>query len=417
MGARIRRRSGWLGTLVAAVCLIASTPASGYLLNSAEATQALNLQRETNGLPGGITDRPEWDEACAAHLNWLALNPSAWTTNPHVEIPGTPGYTEAGAWAGLHSVLLGQLVLLSESPGWYDGWEEAPYHLLHLLDPSLTEIGYMPNCVALGALNRPAPTTTQILTYPGNETDFVRAWEKAEEWPDTPAARAGLPEGTITGPYILVYAWGPPGNGEITAATLRGPTGPVEVRTISEPGLGGFLVPPVPLTVGATYAATVTYTPASIEAGGSGGPPITHEWSFTAARPGRVVEDPILGPPAAPPTSTSQPIAGSSTPRPSLHIHILRISRDMRHGTATITLHLNTTAPGAARLWGKGIRSVYGRFSGATSIKLKVIPTGEVAHMLRRGGKGRVRVHITIEQAGYAETTISRIVSLALSGP
>lgn len=280
MGANhhIRRTAGWLGTLVTSACLIASTPASAYLLNSAEATQALNLQREANGIPAGITDRPEWDEACTAHLNWLTLNPSAWQTNPHVEIPGTPGYTEAGAWAGLNSDLLGQFALIPESPGWYDGWEEAPYHLWHILTPALSEIGYVPNCIVVGGTNRPAPATPQILTYPGNNTDFARAREKAEEWPGTPAPRAELPEGGITGPYLFVYAWGATGNGEITGATLTGPSGPVEVRTVSEPGSGGFLIPPAPLTVGTTYTASVTYTPATVEAGGSGGPPLIHEW-------------------------------------------------------------------------------------------------------------------------------------------
>jgi hypothetical protein len=71
--------------VLAVACLVLRgtwpSPAYAYLLNSAEATQALNLQRETNGIPAGITDRAEWDGACAAHLHWLDLNPSAWDSN------------------------------------------------------------------------------------------------------------------------------------------------------------------------------------------------------------------------------------------------------------------------------------------------------------------------------------------------
>jgi len=415
VGVHVRRRAGWLVPLIAVVCLVPSGSAGAYAKNAAEAIEGLNRQREASGIPAGITDRPEWNEACAAHLNWMALNLPASNSNPHDEIPGTPGYTEAGAWAGLNADLLGQLGLPSEGSGWYDGYEEAPYHLFPLLAPSLTEIGYVPNCVVVhGGTLRPEPATPQILTYPGNHTDFVLAWEKAEEWPDTPASRAGLPEGKITGPYILVYTWGA-GLGQITSATLSGPDGPVEVRIVSEPGAGGFLIPPAPLTVGATYTTTVTYAPASLEAGGSGSPPITHEWSFTVAHPGRVVEGPIIGPPTS-------PIAKAETPTPpstptQLHpllARIARVARNTKRGSAMITVLLPARGPGIARLWGSGVRTVREHFAAATAIKLSVTPTREMLKTLHRVGHTPVHLHVVLAQRGYASTTISRMVILIL---
>ena len=400
--------------MIATASLVSCTAASSYELSAAEATQALNLQRETNGIPAGIADRLAWDEGCAAHLNWLRLNPSAYESNPHIETPGTPGYSEAGAWAGEHAGLLGQLALSSTGTAWYDGFEEAPYHLFPLLAPSLTEIGYVPNCIVdTGGPARPVPLTPQILTYPGNGTNFIEAWEKAEESPHTPAPLAGLPENRITGPYLVVYAWGA-GTGELTGATLRGPAGPVEVRTVSAEE-GGFVIPPAPLTVGATYTATATYTPASVADGGSSAPPIDHEWSFTVARPGRLVEGLVIGTKPLPvvsgtPLPTSHPKPVFSSP---VVVRIVRVALNRRFGTAVLYIRLSSAEPGTVTLTGRGIKTVRKWIPRSAAIKMSVTPTPILTRRLRHNGKATVRVQLAVAQ-GAPSGTSTRTVLLTL---
>ncbi|HYB24625.1 MAG TPA: hypothetical protein VED41_12555, partial [Solirubrobacteraceae bacterium] len=132
---------------------------------SAEAVAWLNAQRVANGLPSGIVDEPSWDVACEHHVNWLHLNPDRATAEEqHDEVPGTPGYTTDGAWAGEHSVLDATFSALtsvgaerepdySAYPwGALDGWEWAPLHLMQLLNPALDVTGFYPGCmVTLGA--------------------------------------------------------------------------------------------------------------------------------------------------------------------------------------------------------------------------------------------------------------------------
>jgi hypothetical protein len=206
---------------------------------------------------------------------WWAKNPRA--ANPHVETPGTPGYSTLGAFAGANAVLAQgtDWTRSNEFPwGASDPWESAPIHLMQLLGPEPSVSGFAPTCmITIGGYERSPPSEPEMLSYPGNGTSFVQPSERAEEWPFTPARFVWLPQGGTTGPYLFVLGWDT-GAGRITSATLTGPTGPVQVRTVDDFTTstlgdlgaylppGGMLIPVQPLKRDASYTATVTFAPA-----------------------------------------------------------------------------------------------------------------------------------------------------------
>jgi hypothetical protein len=280
---------------VAAVLALAAAPAAhAQATDSASSAQAitwLNAQRAANGIPAGITDNPAWDQGCADHIKWREQNPNA--PNPHIETPETPGYTEDGAFAGAHAVLGGTWSASTQYPwGAANPWETAPGHLMQLLGADLAVTGYAPGCMITWAgYQRAGTTSPRLFTYPGNGTDFISGQELAAEWPATPGSLVGIPQGTITGPYLFVLGYGT-GFGALTSASLSGPTGPLAVVTtdnIVDPGYeppGGTLIPIAPLTPGATYTASATFTPHTrdyFEENGGPSAPQAVIWSFTVA--------------------------------------------------------------------------------------------------------------------------------------
>jgi hypothetical protein len=277
---------------------------------SAQAIAWLNAQRADNGSPAGITDEPQWDVGCAHHVAWDRRNPHA--ANPHIEEPGTPGYSEDGAWAGAHSVLGGSFEPSTRFPwGAANGWEMAPIHLMQMLAPALSISGFSPGCmVTIGGWQRSAPPVPQLFTYPGNESSFIYPAEEARESPFTPAAFVGLKEGTITGPYLYVLGWGTGvGPGTITGASLTGPEGPVAIATVDNSTSGpsgdlgsylppgGMIIPVHRLAGGATYTATATFAPNE-----GAGPPISECESSAGSTTCRTAEPP----PASPLTASWQ---------------------------------------------------------------------------------------------------------------
>jgi hypothetical protein len=78
---------------------------------------------------------------CRAHAEYLAKHPdqaAAWP-DAHEEWPDREGFSPAGSWAGLHSVIAPG----SRSPrDAVDGWMATFYHRLPLIDPGLVRIGW-----------------------------------------------------------------------------------------------------------------------------------------------------------------------------------------------------------------------------------------------------------------------------------
>jgi hypothetical protein len=265
----------------------------------AEAIARLNAQRAANGIPAGIVENAALSQGCAHHNDYIRANGGQLT---HQEDPSRPGYTDDGAYAGLHSVLA--------SGGSWNGanpWESAPIHLSQLLAPRLDvtgvdDSGGLTCAQTLASRNRPAPAAPVTYTYPGNGTT-IYASEIAFESPTTPGALVGIPEGASTGPYLYVLfdgPWSEFADAHLTAAALRGPGGPVVLKVVdnSTPGLegylppGGMLIPRVPLLADTSYTASVTGTVTDRNGGATFGP-VSYRWTFRT-RPAAVCRVPAL---------------------------------------------------------------------------------------------------------------------------
>jgi uncharacterized protein YkwD len=262
-------------------------PAGIAASNSERDLGYLNAERARWGLPAGLTLDGAWSQACAAHDVYLADN----NRLEHPEDPSLPGASPAGAWAGLHSILASGSDWTAEG----NPWEDAPIHLNQLYTPDLDVVGIdksRDTCTTtwpgMGAPLQPGGT---IITYPGNGTSGFPPSELAAESPFVPGKLVGLPEGTIAGREIFVYeehgacsllscllgSTAP----EVESATLTGPTGPVEVRSVggntSEVGgylTGAIIIPVKPLEANAGYTAEVALAPYGEL------PAERHSWSF-----------------------------------------------------------------------------------------------------------------------------------------
>ncbi|HEY5193121.1 MAG TPA: carboxypeptidase-like regulatory domain-containing protein [Solirubrobacteraceae bacterium] len=247
----------------------------------------LNAERTRWGLPAGLTLDSAWSQACAAHDAYLADN----NRLEHPEDASLPGASPAGEWAGLHSIL-------SEGSEWTaeaNPWEDAPIHLNQLYAPDLDVVGIDESrertCTTtwpgIGGPLQPGGT---IITYPGDGTSGFPPSELAAELPFVPGKFVGVPEGTIAGRELFIYEEpGPcslfacigPTAPDVESATLTGPSGPVEVRTISgntnEVGgylTGAIIIPVKPLEANASYTAEVALAP-------YGELPVErHSWTF-----------------------------------------------------------------------------------------------------------------------------------------
>jgi len=120
---------------------------------------------------------------------------------------------------------------------------------MQLLAPELSVSGSSPGCmITSGGYERTPPAEPGLLTYPGNDTSFIYPTEQANEWPFTPAPFIGLKQGATTGPYLFVLGWGT-SSGRLTSASLTGPDGAVQVRTVDNSTTGplgdlGSYMPP-----------------------------------------------------------------------------------------------------------------------------------------------------------------------------
>jgi hypothetical protein len=267
-----------VGAALASLCLCSAAGAA----TPGQAIAKLNAQRRANGIPGRIVENPAWSAACHLHNQYEERN----SILTHPESRSKPGYTIQGNFAGTHAVL-------AQGSNWDGGnpWEYAPLHLAQLLAPGLARSGLddwhgWVCATTFPGYSTTPPATNTVYTYPGNGTSFVYPAEVAAEEPFTPGDFVGLPQGTKTGPYLYVFAWGPYaaeyGKTRIAAASLSGPDGAVRLKSVDNttPRLGpylpqgsGILIPVTPLEPKTTYHASVTLSDGSTR--------LAHDWSFT----------------------------------------------------------------------------------------------------------------------------------------
>jgi hypothetical protein len=156
-----------------------------------------------------------------------------------------------------------------------------------LLAPRLTQLGVSASHHYLCATTRPgylrpAPTRPSLYSYPGDGAASVAFRQWSYGLPVTPGDFVGLPAGFTTGPHLYVMA-DVAGEALISDASLAGPSGPVDIRTVDNTvdGVGGYLptggiiIPVSPLEPGTVYQASATLA--------IGGLTLTRRWSFTTS--------------------------------------------------------------------------------------------------------------------------------------
>jgi hypothetical protein len=266
----VEKRVAAVSSLVtlAFVCALLGPSGAAAALGGAEIVQRVSQQREANGIPGGLVERPEWSAACAKHNHYGAQTGRL----EHSEDPSSPYYSEEGNWAAKESVL-------ASGSSWSQGnpWEQAPIHLIQMLAPRLSEMGAAENdnrncATTWPGYQRPEPASLTGYSYPGNGVSAVVPSERAAESPMVPGDRVGLPEGTTTGRYLLAYLAGvdPSDAPDVTAtATLTNNGAAVDLRVVdsTDEEIGGympqpsaFLIPVQPLKPLSHYEAVVTWT-------------------------------------------------------------------------------------------------------------------------------------------------------------
>jgi hypothetical protein len=242
------------------------SPTGAAAISGGEIVQRLSQQRQANGIPAGLIERPEWSAACAKHNSYEAQSGEF----GHSEDPSSPYYSAEGDWAAHNSVLAWG------NRTWADGnpWEQAPIHLIQMLAPALIEMGAAENdgrncATTWPGYKRSDPAGLTAYSYPGDGVSAVVPTERAAESPFVPGDFVGLPAGTATGRYLLAYLAGvsAPDASEVTAtASLRNAAGPVELRVIdsTNPQIGSymprpsaFLIPVQPLQPLTGYEAVV----------------------------------------------------------------------------------------------------------------------------------------------------------------
>ena len=233
-----------------------------------EIVQRLSQQREANGIPGGLVERPDWSADCAKHNYYGAQTGEL----RHSEDPSSPYYSAEGNWAAENSVL-------ASGSSWSQGnpWEEAPIHLIQMLAPPLSEMGAAENdshncATTWPGYHRPEPTSLIAYSYPGNGLSGVVPTERAAESPMVPGDLVGLPEGTATGRYLLAYLSGvdPSDAPDVTVtATLSAGSSPVDLRLVDSTNeeVGGYmpqtsacLIPAQPLKPQTGYHVDVKWS-------------------------------------------------------------------------------------------------------------------------------------------------------------
>jgi hypothetical protein len=247
-----------------------ATPASALeksvVLNSVPATSTnqaityLNAQRLANGIPGDLTDDAQMSQGCEEYANLYKQKPGQY---PHEEIESQPGYTPAGNTAAANSDLGG-------SPGHWsqtvNPWDEAPLHLSVLFNPAATTAWYGEKhgswgegSACMGTSGEQMFSTPTFFSLPGNGATDVHPSETASEQPFTPGQAVGIPAGTATGPYIILWPEGT--DATLQAASLQGPGRAREPVKLVTPNT---LAPPVPAgwpaweTIGGDYVIPVT---------------------------------------------------------------------------------------------------------------------------------------------------------------
>jgi hypothetical protein len=226
----------------------------------------LNAQRAAAGIPAGITANNTWSSKCDAHITYIERTQRF----EDREDPSSVYYTADGSWAADNSVLSsGTAWSATSSP-----WQTDPIGFAQLMNPQLLEVGIADRdryqCVTTWpGYERAAPSTTTVLTYPGNGATIDSTIRADDSFLPGPHSKTN-------GPVLLVFEWGPVLSDYSTAsqiaiasATLTGPDGAVPLRWVDRsttkvgvamPIGSGAIIPTRRLRGNARYTAFVQFT-------------------------------------------------------------------------------------------------------------------------------------------------------------
>ena len=259
-------------------------------LSPARAFADLNLWRAEAGERPVVRFSVANDRGCALHERYLSML----GTLAHPEQPGHPGYTEAGAAAGMSSVLAEPAGLPKAT------WVDAVYHRMSVLQPRLrvsgfaAENGYACLRTSGSAVDDSVSARTKTLTlypWPANDaTDQPLTFGHAAY--EMPSPLNDAPGATSLGLLLSVNVNGPWADhaapqSTLTAASLvadGGASVPLSYSDAATPNRyylnGGFaLLPRLALQPGTSYTA---HAAGIVEAAGVAYP-FSITWHFTTS--------------------------------------------------------------------------------------------------------------------------------------
>ncbi len=257
------------------------------LLNEFQSTPSLpgwlsyvNYYRSTAGLPP-VSEKPEWSAGNRNHAIYMVRN----DVIEHDEDPDKPWYTPEGRAAAQNSNLIISFDVQATDEWAIDGFMQAPFHALGIIDPRLLQVGYGSYREADGQFQMaagldvirgmgPAAQTPYPIFWPGNGVSVPISFYWGEH-PDPLSscpgysAPSGLPlilqlgSGTIT-PAVSASSFTSNGQSlehcvfDETSYSNGDPVQQTLGRTILNARDAVILIPRLPLAPGSTYSASIT---------------------------------------------------------------------------------------------------------------------------------------------------------------
>lgn len=115
----------------------------------------LNQYRAQSGLPPTV-ESPAWSAGCALHSRYVVIN-DVTGLGAHIEWSNMPGFTEQGGQCGAN----GNIAFTADASDAIDGWMQAPFHALGILDPHLLATGFGSDQDSSGAVT--AASTLDVI--------------------------------------------------------------------------------------------------------------------------------------------------------------------------------------------------------------------------------------------------------------
>jgi hypothetical protein len=199
----------------------------------------VNYYRAVSGL-GSVTEEAIWSQGAHLHGCYMLLNGMS-----HDEIPGRPGYTEAGRAAGLNGnvAVSSNFDMLPRRA--VELWMTGPFHAIGILRPNLKKVGF--------GICRNSNTTPYRA---GATLDILRGLDYTVPRSNTPVLFPGdgsttnLDRFYVESPSPLTFCGWPNGGGLPTIAmmpenftsvtgSITGPNGPLQTCTLSRLNTSG----------------------------------------------------------------------------------------------------------------------------------------------------------------------------------